>query len=65
MARSYRWLYKLLNAEMLVYPLGVSVLMYVFENNGDNDFVQMFATRATWSVNLCIDICVSCCHLYV
>ena len=47
---SYRWLCNLLDAEMLVYLLGVScvlrltffVSMYVFENNGDNDFVQLF-----------------------
>ena len=73
MVCSYRWLYKLLDAEMLVYLLGVScvlrltfsVLMYVFENNDDNDFVQMFDTRATWSINLCIGICVSRCHQYL
>ena len=59
MVWSYRWLYKLLDAGMLVYFLGVScvlrlmfsVLMYVFGNNGDNNFVQIFDTRATWSVN--------------
>ena len=59
MVWSYRWLYQLLHAEILVYLLGVScvlrfmfsVLMYVFGNNGDNDFVQMFDFRATWSVD--------------
>ena len=51
--------YKLIYAAMLVYLLGVlcvlrltfSALMYVFENNGDNDFVQICHTRVTWSVN--------------
>ena len=59
MVWSYRRLYKLLDAGMLAYLLGVScvlrllfsVLMYVFGNNGDNNFVQIFDTRATWSVN--------------
>ena len=58
-AWSYRWLFKLLDAEMLYYLLGgscvlrlmFSVLMYVFGNDGDNNCVQICNIRATWSVN--------------
>ena len=67
MVWSYCWLDKLLDVGMLVYHLGVSyvlrltffVIMYVSENNGDNDCL-IFVTRGR--LILCIDICVLCFH---
>ena len=66
MVGSYYWPYKLIHVEMSHHLLGVSdvlrlyvlrfVIMWVSKNNGDNDFVQMFDTRVTWAVKLCISI---------